>query len=406
MSWNCCGPGGTGAEHRHNLLRISCESAKAAQELTAAFWASVSSRPKRLAVYVNPAGGTGRALALYEQEVQPLVRLAGASAVVSVTRHQGHAVELASSLDPQQFDAVVVVSGDGLLHEVYNGLCQNPHQPAAAWLPLAIIPAGSGNAFARSLAALSLERNSCTNAALAVLTCQAASTLDVAVVHQLGLQRPMRSLLSLSWGLVADIDIESEYLRFLGGSRFTVQAIVRVASLRRYSGVLIFQPPPGTKSVGDRHATAQEMSLAAEIGVADSGDNSWYALDGPFDSFWALNVAWGGETVLAAPHAVPNDGCFDLVVVRNGSALDIAGVLIAFDDGGHIEHGCVTVVKATAFVLTPGSPLDCSSAGVVVLDGEKVATCTETGALPLRYAAVGVRVQQGAARILTRKPRK
>lgn len=36
------------------------------------------------------------------------------------------------------------------------------------------------------------------------------------------------AFLSVGWGLVADIDIESEKFRALGESRFTVQALQRV----------------------------------------------------------------------------------------------------------------------------------------------------------------------------------
>lgn len=35
------------------------------------------------------------------------------------------------------------------------------------------------------------------------------------------------SFLSIGWGLIADIDIESEGLRFLGQSRFTIWSIYR-----------------------------------------------------------------------------------------------------------------------------------------------------------------------------------
>jgi hypothetical protein len=53
------------------------------------------------------------------------------------------------------------------------------------------------------------------------------------------------SFLSIGWGLIADIDIESERLRILGGNRFTVWALVRTLSLRRYPGRLHFRPVPG-----------------------------------------------------------------------------------------------------------------------------------------------------------------
>jgi hypothetical protein len=38
---------------------------------------------------------------------------------------------------------------------------------------------------------------------------------------------------AFQWGLVADVDIESECMRWLGGLRFTVQAIIRILHLRK-----------------------------------------------------------------------------------------------------------------------------------------------------------------------------
>ena len=38
------------------------------------------------------------------------------------------------------------------------------------------------------------------------------------------------SFLSVTWGLLADIDIESERFRSLGGARFTVEAVARLIS--------------------------------------------------------------------------------------------------------------------------------------------------------------------------------
>lgn len=35
------------------------------------------------------------------------------------------------------------------------------------------------------------------------------------------------SFLSIGWGLLADMDIESEGLRFMGGFRFTVYGLIR-----------------------------------------------------------------------------------------------------------------------------------------------------------------------------------
>ena len=396
----CFTAGGDGTRQAA-VQHIACASEAEALGVEAAFWSARPGRIQRLAVMLNPQSGTGRALGIYERTVAPLLKLARVQATVTHTRHPGHAAELAASMDVSQFDAVCIVSGDGLLSEVYNGLQRNANQPAASMLPLAIIPAGSGNAIAKSLAARARERCTPHNATLAALCCSAPLAIDAAVVEQPG-ARPMHALLSLSWALVADIDIESEALRFLGAARFTVQALLRCMLLRRYRGTLLFQAPAGAQPVG-RSATGAEIDTAAQMGATDG---AWRVLDGPFDSLWALNLPWGGEEAFAAPGALPGDGCFDIVVIRGGSPASVAAALMAFDDGSHLSHPHVTVVKATSFVLRPGPPSDGGDAGVLVLDGEKVAAAHPhaqgVATLPLRYGPLSVRVRQGAARMLAR----
>ena len=41
---------------------------------------------------------------------------------VETTTHTGHAADIAQALDLAAYDAAVCVSGDGLPHEVFNGL--------------------------------------------------------------------------------------------------------------------------------------------------------------------------------------------------------------------------------------------------------------------------------------------
>ncbi len=51
------------------------------------------------------------------------------------------------------------------------------------------------------------------------------------------------SFLSVAWGFVSDVDIESERYRGLGSARFTLGTLVRLASLRSYKGRLSYLPP-------------------------------------------------------------------------------------------------------------------------------------------------------------------
>lgn len=67
-------------------------------------------------------------------------------------------------------------------------------------------------------------------------------TIPIDIVRVINAANTYYSFLSIGWGLIADIDIESERLRILGGNRFAVWALVRTLSLRRYPGRLHYRP--------------------------------------------------------------------------------------------------------------------------------------------------------------------
>jgi sphingosine kinase len=49
------------------------------------------------------------------------------------------------------YDAVVAISGDGTLHELVNGFAQHKEPMRAFKMPIAVIPAGSGNGMSLNL---------------------------------------------------------------------------------------------------------------------------------------------------------------------------------------------------------------------------------------------------------------
>lgn len=58
------------------------------------------------------------------------------------------------------YDAIVVLSGDGGLHEVVNGLAKHPEAHKALRIPLAQIPTGSANALCCNHFGPKVRRNS------------------------------------------------------------------------------------------------------------------------------------------------------------------------------------------------------------------------------------------------------
>ena len=60
----------------------------------------------------------------------------------------GQAEEVARSTDNlnEKYSGFIIISGDGLVHEVVNGLAQRPDWNEISKIPFGIIPGGSGNA--------------------------------------------------------------------------------------------------------------------------------------------------------------------------------------------------------------------------------------------------------------------
>lgn len=46
--------------------------------------------------------------------------------------------------------------------------------------------------------------------------------------------------LSLTWCIISDIDINSEVLRWMGSTRFTIYGVYRLMRVRHYQGKLLY----------------------------------------------------------------------------------------------------------------------------------------------------------------------
>jgi len=153
--------------------------------------------------------------------------------------------ELVAKEDIKRWKAIVIVSGDGLVHEIYNGLFERDDWAQACRIPVGVIPGGSGNGLAKSISYEGQDAdsiNSVQQAALRAVRCISAPMDLVCIEMPTG---NMYSFLSAGWGLLADVDIESERLRWMGETRFSLWSFHRIANLRLYRGRLSYLQAEG-----------------------------------------------------------------------------------------------------------------------------------------------------------------
>lgn len=103
--------------------------------------------------------------------------------------------------------------------------------------------------------------------------------------------RKVYAFLSVGWGILADIDIESEVIRLIGESRFTLWSLLRVAKLRTY------------------HATVKYF----EAGGSREGMK---VIEGDFVSVYASCQSHIGSDIIFAPKATANDGLIHLTIAQ------------------------------------------------------------------------------------------
>ena len=132
------------------------------------------------------------------------------------TTHRGHAVEIGKTTDLSSYDAIISISGDGLFHELINGLLQR--EDGKDKIPVGLIPAGSGNGLVNSFVSESPLVDARSYAMFQMLKFD-STPLDLIYFQSEEIIR--YCMLSVMVGLVADIDHESDKLRMLGAIRKT-----------------------------------------------------------------------------------------------------------------------------------------------------------------------------------------
>lgn len=213
------------------------------------------------------------------------------------------------------------------------------------------------------------------------------SGLDLISV-QLSSGARLFSFLSLAWGFVADVDIESETFRQIGALRFILGTLVRLASLRIYQGKLAYLPAGETDSVSSTVTDENLLNDHLMTPLEQPVPQNWTLVEErEFVLVLAMFQSHLSEDLMAAPGARADDGIIHLFYVTAGvSRAALLRLFRAMQSGTHLDCGCahLVYVRAQAIRLEP-----LSADGVMTVDGERV-----------HCGPVQAQVHRAAARII------
>jgi len=257
---------------------------------------------------VNPAGGTKKGLDILDK-VKPLFQEANAELTILNTDYAGHAKDLANELDYSGYDGLCAIGGDGTMFEMVNGMLKRDDQDT---IPLGLITGGTGNAFMHDIDCLDpLE------AASRVLK-GTVRQLDIAKVN--AKNKLYYSFNIIGWGLVTDAGYLAEKLRWLGGMRYDVAAILEVLMGKRRIAQLLM-------------------------------DNE--VIEDDFVFIIACNTIHTGKAMRIAPRARLDDGKIDLVIVRKSSKTKLLKLFPKLFSGEHIKSPLVEYRQVEKFSVIP-----------------------------------------------------
>lgn len=102
----------------------------------------------RIGIIANPAAQSGEAAKAATRFYDAITkRLGHDDCDLALTRHPGHAIDLAAHAE-NNYDTLIVIGGDGIVHEAVNGLMSVSEENRPT---LGVVPLGSGNDYALTI---------------------------------------------------------------------------------------------------------------------------------------------------------------------------------------------------------------------------------------------------------------
>ena len=321
--------------------------------------ATGTAKERNFLVFVNPFSGSKKATTVWANVCSELFRQAFISVELIVTQDAGHATErVADGNELSSYDGVVTVGGDGLLFEVLQGVKERSDaKEVFKNLTFGIIAAGSGNGLAKSVNHKNAEVHKPLENAF--LICKGNKTRTDLATYDTSDSKAYTAFLSLSWGIVADVDLESEVLRCLGPLRLDAYAVWRMINLRKYRGRFSYFAGGGETG----GMTDESMpKLGEPLGAG------WEVIEDEFICFWACQTTHASYDIYSSPNSTFGDGKFHVLLVRGScSRWKLLKSFLAFETGSHLNQKHVEVIECSAFRLEP-----LTTKGHLSLDGEEV----------------------------------
>ena len=99
-------------------------------------------------IIINPNSGIKKSVNIFNSIISPELNKRGHTIKFKITDHQYHAKKIIQKINLKNKDAILVLGGDGTMHEVINGMLNRSDGDT---LPIGLVTGGTGNSFMHDL---------------------------------------------------------------------------------------------------------------------------------------------------------------------------------------------------------------------------------------------------------------
>jgi diacylglycerol kinase (ATP) len=266
----------------------------------------------RYKIILNPTAGKGNGLRV-RPEIEAILTKYGLDYDIDLTGYPEHAIELAYKAAEEGFDVVVAGGGDGTSNEVLNGLMKFKQTHKTCPL-MAVIPVGRGNDFAFGVGVPIGVQASCD-----LLASGLKKKIDIGKVS--GGLYPQ----GLYFGNGVGIGFDAVVGFVAAKSKLTGMLSYLVAAIKT---IFIFYKPPLVDVILETK-TFQISALLVSI----------------------MNGKRMGGGFMFAPDAKPNDGTFDLCLVRSVPQTAILGLIGKVMKGTQATDPAVSTAQSKKVIV-------------------------------------------------------
>jgi hypothetical protein len=290
-------------------------------------------RKRKILVFINPIGGKGNALSLWDR-AKVILNEAYLDIDTIITSQFKEAYNYILTVDPLKYDGFITCSGDGIPHEIINAIFHRNEEDRNKFLEhcaICPLPAGSGNALSKAISSYSGDDNRLETHCY-YLCKGIKKKIDVQEMQLKGLEKNIYSVIAFMYGFLADCDLESEFLRCIGMSRTTIWGVVRYICLRDYIGTLYYLPKDSSEETLKKMPNINEnIDDVSKYGLIKETDQ--------FNIFITNNIKYASEDIIPHPLSEVDDGFSDLFVIpqsKGGGRWPLLRYLICDMDLGNL----------------------------------------------------------------------